>query len=160
MSLDEVVDVVSRLRDPVSGCPWDLKQSHQSLAKYLIEESNEVLEVIENLETSNDFENLKDELGDVLFQVLIHSQLANEAGKFNIDDVIDNLKEKLIRRHPHVFGDSDVKTVEESIVSLKKETRGANAYNKSIDETNELLTKDYNYTKYIENIHQFYEVYA
>ncbi len=113
MSFDKAVDVVSQLRDPDNGCPWDLKQTHTSLAKYLLEETNETIEVLETIEQTGDFENLKDELGDVLLQVLLHSQLAAETGQFTIDDVIDNLVEKLIRRHPHVFGDSKASTIEE-----------------------------------------------
>ena len=113
MSFDKAVDVVSQLRDPDNGCPWDLKQTHTSLAKYLLEETNEAIEVLETIEQTGDFENLKDELGDVLLQVLLHSQLAAETGQFTIDDVIDNLVEKLIRRHPHVFGDSKASTIEE-----------------------------------------------
>ena len=113
MSFENVVEVVSQLRDPENGCPWDLEQTHTSLVKYLLEETNETIEVIETLESTGHFENLKDELGDVLLQILLHSQLAKEAGKFTIDDVVENLTEKLIRRHPHVFGDSDAKSIED-----------------------------------------------
>lgn len=113
MSFDKAVDVVAQLRDPDNGCPWDLEQTHTSLAKYLLEETNETIEVLESIEQTGDFENLKDELGDVLLQVLLHSQLAAETGQFTIDDVIDNLVKKLIRRHPHVFGDSKASTIEE-----------------------------------------------
>ena len=126
MSFGNVVEVVSQLRDPENGCPWDLEQTHTSLIKYLVEETNETIEVIETLETASDYANLKDELGDVLLQVLLHSQLAKEAGKFSIDDVIENLTEKLIRRHPHVFGDSDAKSIEEVEAQwkeIKKEER-------------------------------------
>ena len=113
MTFENAVSVIAQLRDPENGCPWDLEQTHSSLAKYLLEESNEVIEAIENLDSSNDFDHLKDELGDVLLQVLLHSQLASEQGKFDINDVVDNLVEKLIRRHPHVFGDSDASTIDE-----------------------------------------------
>lgn len=126
MSFDNVVEVVSQLRDPENGCPWDLEQTHSSLIKYLIEETNETIEVIETLETTGDYANLKDELGDVLLQVLLHSQLAKEAGQFSIDDVIENLTDKLIRRHPHVFGESDAKSIEEVEAQwqeIKKEER-------------------------------------
>lgn len=113
MTFENAVSVIAQLRDPENGCPWDLEQTHSSLAKYLLEESNEVIEAIENLDETNDFDHLKDELGDVLLQVLLHSQLASEQGKFDINDVVDNLVEKLIRRHPHVFGDSDASTIDE-----------------------------------------------
>jgi tetrapyrrole methylase family protein/MazG family protein len=116
-AFDELVEVVSSLRDPENGCPWDLEQTHESLAKYLREESDEVLEVLGNFDgskaTDADKKHLQEELGDVLLQVLLHSQIAKEEGVFTIEDVVSGLKDKLIRRHPHVFGDSDAKTVEE-----------------------------------------------
>jgi tetrapyrrole methylase family protein/MazG family protein len=120
MSFEKVIEVVAQLRDPESGCPWDLQQTHSSLVKYLLEESNEVVEVLDSIDITKDFDSLKDELGDVLLQVLLHSQLASEAGKFNFEDVVENLIEKLIRRHPHVFGDSDASTIEEVEAQWKK----------------------------------------
>ena len=113
MSIKDSEELISKLRDPETGCPWDIEQTHASLAKYLLEESNEVIEAIEELNVSKTYDDLKEELGDVLLQVLLHSQLASEKGKFNISDVIDTLNEKLVRRHPHVFGNSDASTVEE-----------------------------------------------
>ncbi len=112
---ESLVELVALLRDPEEGCPWDLEQTHQSLSKYLEEETNETLEVLDGFSGNDggDFEALKDELGDVLLQVLLHSQLAQESGRFNIDDVLTNLSNKLIRRHPHVFGDSKASTIEE-----------------------------------------------
>ncbi|MFN8016000.1 MAG: MazG nucleotide pyrophosphohydrolase domain-containing protein [Acidimicrobiia bacterium] len=112
----QLVDVVKALRDPESGCPWDLEQTHESLAKYLEEETEETLEVLEKFKdtpSDKDYEELLDELGDVLLQVMLHSQLASEEDRFTIDDVINNLISKLIRRHPHVFGESDAKTIDE-----------------------------------------------
>lgn len=100
--------VVATLRAP-GGCPWDMKQTHQSLKKYLIEESYEVLEAIDE----DDEDHLAEELGDVLLQVLLHAQIGEEEGMFTVDDVIQNLSDKLIRRHPHVFGDEKVETAEE-----------------------------------------------
>lgn len=97
---EQLVNTVSVLRGP-DGCPWDKKQTHESLIKCLQNESQEVIEAIEK----KDDENLKEELGDVLLQVLMHAQLAKEEGKFTIEDVIVYLDEKLHRRHPHVFGD-------------------------------------------------------
>lgn len=111
---EDLVDVVAQLRDPQNGCPWDLEQTHVSLAKYLEEETAETLEVLKTFENDQpNYEELKEELGDVLLQVLLHAQLAKETGNFNIDEILLGLKDKLIRRHPHVFGDSDAKTVEE-----------------------------------------------
>ncbi len=95
----KVVEVMAALRAQ-NGCPWDRKQTHESLKPYLLEETYEVLETIDQ----RDSQKLKEELGDVLLQVLFHSQIAAEAGTFTMDDVLDTLTEKLIRRHPHVFG--------------------------------------------------------
>jgi tetrapyrrole methylase family protein / MazG family protein len=98
-SFKKLVQVMSRLRSP-SGCPWDREQTHQSLLKYLYEESDELKQSIRK----KDFENMEEELGDVLLQVLFHSQLAKEAGRFTIEDVVRTLTRKLTLRHPHVFG--------------------------------------------------------
>ncbi|MCP9469286.1 MAG: nucleoside triphosphate pyrophosphohydrolase [Nitrospira sp.] len=95
---DKVTDIMGALRAP-NGCPWDRKQTHESLKPYLLEETYEVLETIDQ----GDEAKLREELGDVLLQVLFHSQIAAEAGTFTIDDVLKTLAEKLIRRHPHVF---------------------------------------------------------
>lgn len=101
-------DIIAVLRGP-NGCPWDKKQTHESLKKYLIEESYEVLEAIDE----EDDEHLAEELGDVLLQVLLHAQIGEEAGYFTMDDVISNLAEKMVRRHPHVFGDVTAETADE-----------------------------------------------
>ena len=100
--------VVATLRGP-GGCPWDIKQTHQSLKKYLIEESYEVLEAIDE----QDEDHLADELGDVLLQVMLHAQIGEDEGMFSISDIIQKLSDKLIRRHPHVFGDEQVQSAEE-----------------------------------------------
>jgi len=89
-------------------CPWDRKQTHESLKKYLIEETYEVIDAIEK----KDWEALKEELGDLLLQPVFHAKIAEEEGKFNIDDVVDYLCKKLIERHPHVFGEEEAKTAE------------------------------------------------
>ena len=91
---------MDRLRSP-GGCPWDRKQTHLSLIKYLREESKEMEAAIRK----NDMVNLEEELGDVLLQILFHARIAQEKGRFNIHDVLDTLKLKLTLRHPHVFGD-------------------------------------------------------
>lgn len=104
----ELVGVVARLRGP-DGCPWDRAQTHRSLVPYLIEEAYEVAEAIEGGEPKK----LKDELGDLLLQVLLHARIEEEAGNFSIVDVAENLREKLIRRHPHVFGGGEARTPEE-----------------------------------------------
>jgi XTP/dITP diphosphohydrolase len=109
--LERAVDVMDRLRSP-GGCPWDAAQTHQSLAKYLLEETYELLEAIE----TGDLGLLREELGDLLLQVLFHARLTEElpAGQaFSIDDVANDLVEKLIRRHPHVFADAEISGAEE-----------------------------------------------
>lgn len=98
VSVQSLVDVVKALRAP-NGCPWDQKQTHESLRRYFIEETYEVVDAIDN----KDMPNLREELGDVLLQVVFHSQLAEEAGQFTLEDVINDVTEKMIRRHPHVF---------------------------------------------------------
>ena len=103
-----LVDIVARLRAP-DGCPWDREQTHQSLTPYLIEETYEAVEEID----ANSMPGLREELGDVLLQVMLHSEIASEGGHFTVDDVIEGLVNKLIRRHPHVFGDADARTAEE-----------------------------------------------
>lgn len=97
-AFDRVVHIMAALRAP-DGCPWDRKQTHASLKPYLLEETYEVLETIDH----GDARKLKEELGDVLLQVLFHSQIASEQGTFTIEEVLDHLSEKLVRRHPHVF---------------------------------------------------------
>ena len=101
----ELRAIVARLRAP-DGCPWDREQTHASLRPYVIEEAYEVLAVLDSGST----ENLPEELGDLLFQVIIHTQLAEEAGEFDMAGVLEGLAQKLIRRHPHVFGDVNLET--------------------------------------------------
>jgi len=107
-SFYDLVEIVRKLRG-VKGCPWDKKQTHKSLIKYLEEETAELIKEIEK----DNIEGIKDELGDVLLQVVFHSQIEKEKGNFDIDDVIDNICKKMIGRHPHVFGNLKVKSEEE-----------------------------------------------
>lgn len=104
----KLIDILEKLRGP-HGCPWDKRQTHVSLMKYLFEESNEYNEAVQK----QDYDNMKEELGDVLLQVIFHAQIAKENKKFDIYDVLDTINEKMIRRHPHVFGDSKAITEEE-----------------------------------------------
>lgn len=106
--VQEIVDIMAKLRAP-DGCPWDQKQSHKSLKPYLIEESCEVLDAIDD----NNMEELKEELGDVLMNIVFHAQLANEKKIFNFQDVAQSISEKMIRRHPHVFDENCDLTAEE-----------------------------------------------
>ena len=98
----DLLELIARLRDPVDGCPWDRAQDHVSLRPYMLEEAYETIAAIDG----GDPAALASELGDVLLQVLLHSQIASEREEFSIDDVIAGLAEKLTRRHPHVFGDA------------------------------------------------------
>lgn len=99
--------IMHRLRAP-GGCPWDAEQTHESIVPNLIEEAYETVDAIQR----GDYDHLKEELGDLLLQVVFHSEIAEEAGRFNLDDVARGISEKLVRRHPHVFGDSSVATTD------------------------------------------------
>ena len=107
---DEFVATIAALRSE-NGCPWDRKQTHESLKECLVEETGEVLEAIDKKDDAN----LCEELGDVMLQVVMHAQIAAEEGRFTIEDVISGVNEKMIRRHPHVFGDIKVSSVEEGL---------------------------------------------
>jgi MazG family protein len=104
-SVDRLKEIMVRLRDPNGGCPWDVEQTFASIAPYTIEEAYEVADAIERA----DMEELKVELGDLLFQVVFHARMAEEAGHFAFDDVADTMADKLIRRHPHVFAEEAAK---------------------------------------------------
>tara|TARA_E500000178_G_scaffold356015_1_gene431100 strand:+ start:8569 stop:9252 length:684 start_codon:yes stop_codon:yes gene_type:complete len=101
-SIDDLLQTVAALRDPESGCPWDIEQTHQSIADCLIDECCELLQTIDR----NDLHHMEEELGDVLLQVVMHAQMAKESGHFDFADVCRVVNEKLVRRHPHVFGDN------------------------------------------------------
>lgn len=120
-SFTDLRALIARLRGE-GGCPWDRAQTHVSLRPYMLEEAYEVIAAID----ASDSEALADELGDVLLQVLLHSQIAAETGEFTLDDVIDNLARKLIRRHPHVFGDapSDLPTIRKNWEKIKAKETG------------------------------------
>jgi MazG family protein len=106
-SIEKLLDIMQRLRDPQSGCPWDLEQDFSTIAPYTIEEAYEVADAIER----EDWDDLRSELGDFMFQVVFHAQMAAEKGYFNFDDVINGINEKMLRRHPHVFGDAEERAV-------------------------------------------------
>ena len=108
---DELVDIVKKLREE---CPWDMEQTHESLSRHLIEEAYELLDALASIqEKDSNYAQVKDELGDLLLQILLHSKIAEENNHFAIVDVIDSLKSKLIERHPHVFGDVKLDSAEE-----------------------------------------------
>ena len=104
-SFDELIAVMNRLRAP-GGCPWDAEQTYASLAQYLLEEAYETFDAIQEADATGDTANLREELGDLLLQVIFHSTIGAERGDFNIDDVAAGVTQKLILRHPHVFGDA------------------------------------------------------
>jgi XTP/dITP diphosphohydrolase len=105
----EFAAIVQALRTPGTGCPWDLEQTHQTLRPYLREEADEVLEAID----AADDRALAEELGDLLLQVVLHAQLATDRGAFTVVEVIQGISAKMVRRHPHVFGDARVSSVAE-----------------------------------------------
>lgn len=117
--IETLLAIMARLRDPKSGCPWDVEQNFASIAPYTIEEAYEVADAIER----NDMDQLKDELGDLLFQVVFHSRMAEEAGTFSFADVVQSISEKMIRRHPHVFADADVKTADAQTAAWEEHKR-------------------------------------
>jgi tetrapyrrole methylase family protein / MazG family protein len=118
----DLIRVMHRLRGP-DGCPWDREQTHQTLARHLLEEAHEALEAIDG----GDPDRIREELGDVLLQVVFHSEMAMEAGTFDIDDVAEGIVRKLIRRHPHVFAGATVDSADEVLVNwerIKGEEKG------------------------------------
>ncbi|UGA55200.1 nucleoside triphosphate pyrophosphohydrolase [Vibrio sp. VB16] len=115
--IDELILIMSQLRDPEQGCPWDLKQNFETIVPHTIEETFEVVDAIHN----KDWDNLKEELGDLLFQVIFYSQLAKEQQLFDFNDVVETANEKLIRRHPHVFSQAKFESVDELNVHWEEE---------------------------------------
>jgi MazG family protein len=130
-ALADLLAVMARLRDKDTGCPWDVEQSFASIAPYTIEEAYEVADAI----ARDDLEALKDELGDLLLQVVYHAQMASELDRFDFNDVVDAIARKMIRRHPHVFGDADrdaflTTNVWQRIKTEEKAERGERAKSK------------------------------
>lgn len=110
---ERLVNTIAQLRDPEKGCPWDLQQTHETLKPYLIEEAYETLDAIDKGKADKRYSKLREELGDVLLQVVLHSQIAKDRKEFSIDDVVRGLIEKIIHRHPHVFGNAKVSSAQE-----------------------------------------------
>ena len=124
--IDRLLEVMARLRDPQSGCPWDLEQNFKSIAPYTIEEAYEVADAIER----NDLNDLKEELGDLLLQVAFHAQMASEENIFNFNDVANTIADKLIYRHPHVFGDQTAANADE-VLTIWNERKDSEKVNDS-----------------------------
>ena len=127
MPVSRLLEIMAKLRDPDGGCPWDLEQSFATIAPYTIEEAYEVDDAIRR----EDWDALRDELGDLLLQVVFHAQMARESGKFSFEDVVRAISDKLVRRHPHVFGDARIETAEaqtrawEQQKAVERASRGA-----------------------------------
>jgi ATP diphosphatase len=115
-SMQQLLDIMHALRDPDSGCPWDLEQNFQSLIPYMLEEAYEVADAIER----NNLDDIKSELGDLLFQIIFYSQLAAEQQAFDFNDVAQTISDKLTRRHPHVFADAKITNAEEQTKEWEK----------------------------------------
>ena len=118
-NLSQLLSIMEQLRTPKTGCPWDLKQTFDSVVPHTIEEAYEVADAIAN----KDFDDLKGELGDLLFQVVFYAQMAKEKGLFEFDDILEVLNEKLIRRHPHVFASSEFTTMKKLMLIGKQKKK-------------------------------------
>ncbi len=125
--INPLVKIMARLRDPENGCSWDVAQDFKSIAPYTIEEAYEVSDAIDR----DDMDDLKDELGDLLLQVVFHSQMAKESGAFTIEDVITSICNKMTRRHPHIFAETDVKNWDWE--KLKEEERNDSGHASAMD---------------------------
>jgi XTP/dITP diphosphohydrolase/tetrapyrrole methylase family protein/MazG family protein len=123
-AIDELRKTIARLRAP-GGCPWDIEQTHQSLTRCLVDECSELLEAIDR----GDLPHMREELGDVLIQVIFHAQIAEESGHFDFDSVAREVNEKLVRRHPHVFGDRPLETSEQVLAQWDKIKAGEKSRN-------------------------------
>lgn len=123
-TIDDLLAVMQSLRDPESGCPWDIRQTNASIAAYTLEETHETLDAIER----GDMPNLCEELGDLLFHIVFHAQIAEESGAFGFADVVESIVDKMTRRHPHVFGAQKDKSLDEDEIkalwqSIKKQEK-------------------------------------
>jgi len=118
--IDELLEIMARLRDPENGCPWDIEQTYETIAPHTIEEAYEVVEAI----AEKDMEELKSELGDLMFQVVFYTQMAKEEGLFDFHDVVEAISNKMIERHPHVFADKIINTADAQTAAWE-ETKAA-----------------------------------
>lgn len=135
--IDDLIEIVKRLRAP-DGCPWDKVQTHESVRKDFIEEVYEAAEAIDE----NDAEHLREELGDVLFQVVFHCQIESEAGHFNMSDITDEVSRKMIIRHPHVFGDIKADTTEQVLTNwdaIKMQTHSQTKVSEAMESVSKTL---------------------
>ncbi|MEM9705303.1 MAG: nucleoside triphosphate pyrophosphohydrolase [Pseudomonadota bacterium] len=131
--LDRLAAIMAQLRNPENGCPWDLEQTFKTIAPYTVEEAYEVADAIER----EDDHALREELGDLLFQTVFHAQIAAEAGSFDLSDVVHAISDKMVRRHPHVFGDANERSADEQTASWEKqkaEERAAKGASRLLDD--------------------------
>jgi ATP diphosphatase len=131
-TIERLLEIMARLRDPNGGCPWDLEQTFATIAPYTIEEAYEVDDAIRR----EDWNGLRDELGDLLLQVVFHAQMAAEAGRFDFADVVSAICDKLVKRHPHVFGDAVIETAHaqtDAWERQKAEERAARGETSAVD---------------------------
>ena len=132
--MEKLINIMKELRNPKKGCPWDIEQTFSTIAPYTIEEAYEVADAIQR----QNMEDLREELGDLLFQVVFHAQMAAELDAFSIEDVINGIVEKMLRRHPHVFGDEQIDNAHQQSIAWeahKAAERGKKAQNEQIDES-------------------------
>lgn len=136
--IDRLLGIMKRLRDPENGCPWDREQTFATIAPYTLEETYEVLDAINR----EDFDDLRGELGDLLFQVVFYAQMAQEDGRFNFDDICAAISDKLERRHPHIFGDATAENSAEVLAkweSIKTAERAEKEQHSALDDIPEAL---------------------
>ncbi|RWR01773.1 nucleoside triphosphate hydrolase [[Pantoea] beijingensis] len=132
-ALDRLLNIMQTLRDPQDGCPWDREQTYATIAPYTLEETYEVLDAINR----EDFGDLRDELGDLLFQVVFYAQMAKEDGRFNFDDICHAISDKLERRHPHIFGEAELRDSTAVLANwerTKTAERAAKAQHSALDD--------------------------
>lgn len=136
--IDRLIGIIQRLHDPENGCPWDREQTFTTIAPHTLEETYDVLDAINR----EDFDDLRGELGDLLFQVVFYAQMGQEEGRFNFDDICRSISDKLERRHPHIFAEGDAMTGGEVLAKWEKikiEERARKAQHSALDDTPESL---------------------
>ncbi|NDV88661.1 nucleoside triphosphate pyrophosphohydrolase [Aurantimonas aggregata] len=136
--ITRLIEIMAALRDPAGGCPWDLEQDFSTIAPYTVEEAYEVADAIER----DDMVDLREELGDLLIQVVYHAQLAAEAGSFDFGDVVDGVTRKMIRRHPHVFGDAEARSAGSAQVHWERIKAEERAEKAALREANGMAASD------------------
>lgn len=153
-NINRLLAIMSRLRDPEHGCPWDIKQSYASIVPYTLEEAYEVADAI----ARQSFDELKDELGDLLFQVVFYAQIAKEEGRFAFDDCVAAICDKLERRHPHVFGELNLADADavlknwEALKTLERKDVGQNSVLDNIPQAMPALSRAYKLQKRCANV--------